>query len=108
MRVQNVRQATKRAIALNSPFRYVRQKAYYWGSIMADHTPAGPVELGADMDYAEHQQTYNMFLHLVKYGSLVCIAILIVMAAHFFAGFGLFSSLILFILICGVGVVLLR
>jgi hypothetical protein len=75
---------------------------------MADHTPAGPVELGADMDYAEHEGTYNMFLHLIKYGSLVCIAILVVMAAHFFAGFGFFSSVILFVLICVVGAVLLR
>lgn len=75
---------------------------------MADHTPAGPVELGADMDYAEHEGTYNMFLALIKYGSLVCIAILVVMAAHFFAGFGFISSLVLFILICVVGAVLLR
>ena len=75
---------------------------------MADHTPAGPVELGADMDYAEHEQTYNMFLHLVKYGALVCAALLIVIAAHFFAGFGFFSSIILFVLVCAAGVALLR
>ena len=31
---------------------------------MADHSPTGPVELGADMDYAEHDKTYHRFLGL--------------------------------------------
>ena len=29
---------------------------------MADHTPTGPVEMGAEMDYAEHDKTYHRFL----------------------------------------------
>ena len=37
---------------------------------MADHTPAGPVDTGASMDYAEHERTYRGFLTLAKYGSL--------------------------------------
>ena len=37
---------------------------------MADHTPTGPVELGAKMDYAEHDRTYAGFVTLAKYGSL--------------------------------------
>ncbi|TIT49940.1 MAG: aa3-type cytochrome c oxidase subunit IV, partial [Mesorhizobium sp.] len=36
---------------------------------MAEHTPTGPVELGAKMDYAEHDRTYAGFLALAKYGS---------------------------------------
>ncbi|TIS07171.1 MAG: aa3-type cytochrome c oxidase subunit IV [Mesorhizobium sp.] len=69
---------------------------------MADHTPTGPVELGAQMDYAEHDRTYNAFLALAKYGSLVCAAILLAMAFGFFAG-GFFSATILFIVIMAWG-----
>ena len=74
---------------------------------MADHTPAGPVELGAQMDYAEHDRTYKGFLGLAKYGSLFCAAILIAMAFGFFVG-GFFSATILFILIMAVGTLILR
>lgn len=75
---------------------------------MADHAPGGPVEVGAQMDYAEHEKTYNMFLHLAKYGTLVCAALLIAMAFGFFTSAGLISSSILFALICIVGGFLLR
>lgn len=74
---------------------------------MADHSPTGPVELGAQMDYAEHDRTYKAFLSLAKYGSLVCAAILIAMAFGFFVG-GFFSATILFILIMAVGTLILR
>ncbi|TIU73791.1 MAG: aa3-type cytochrome c oxidase subunit IV, partial [Mesorhizobium sp.] len=69
--------------------------------------PAGPVELGAQMDYAEHDRTYKAFLGLAKYGSLVCAAILIAMAFGFFVG-GFFSGLIVFILITAIGTLILR
>ena len=59
---------------------------------MADHTPTGPVELGAKMDYAEHDKTYNRFLTLAKYGSLVCGALLAAMAFVFFTTAGFFSA----------------
>jgi hypothetical protein len=75
---------------------------------MADHTPAGPVELGADMDYAEHDKTYHMFVSLAKYGSLVAAATLIAMAFGFFGGGGFFSSLILFAIIVAIGSLILR
>lgn len=74
---------------------------------MADHTPAGPAELGADMDYSEHERTYNAFTMLAKYGSLVCAAILIAMAFGFFVG-GFVSAIIVFILVCIVGALVLR
>ncbi|MDX8478433.1 aa3-type cytochrome c oxidase subunit IV [Mesorhizobium sp. VK24D] len=74
---------------------------------MADHTPTGPVELGAQMDYAEHDRTYKAFLALAKYGSLVCAAILLAMAFGFFVG-GFFSGVILFIVITAVGALILR
>lgn len=74
---------------------------------MADHTPTGPVELGAKMDYAEHDRTYAAFLALAKYGSLLCAGILVAMAFGFFVG-GFFSGTILFILIMAVGAFILR
>jgi hypothetical protein len=74
---------------------------------MADHTPTGPVELGAKMDYAEHDRTYAGFLTLAKYGSLFCAAVLLAMAFGFFVG-GFFSGAILFILILAVGAFILR
>ncbi|MBE1707835.1 MULTISPECIES: aa3-type cytochrome c oxidase subunit IV [Mesorhizobium] len=74
---------------------------------MADHSPTGPVELGAKMDYAEHDRTYAGFLALAKYGSLFCGALLIAMAFGFFAG-GFFSALVLFALIMAVGAFILR
>jgi len=46
---------------------------------MADHTPAGPADTGASMDYSEHERTYRGFLTLAKYGSLTCIALLAAM-----------------------------
>jgi hypothetical protein len=74
---------------------------------MADHSPTGPVELGAKMDYAEHDRTYAGFLALAKYGSLFCGALLLAMAFGFFAG-GFFSAVILFALIMAVGAFILR
>lgn len=75
---------------------------------MADHAPTGPVELGAKMDYAEHEKTYSMFLALAKYGTLACVALMIAMAFGFFTSAGFFSATILFILINAVGAYLLR
>ena len=74
---------------------------------MADHTPTGPVELGAKMDYAEHDRTYAGFVTLAKYGSLFCLAVLAAMAFGFFAG-GFFSGTMLFILILAAGAFILR
>jgi len=78
------------------------------GAAMADNTPAGAVDTGADMDYREHEKTYSMFLALAKYSALACSAVLIAMAAGFFWGFGFISATILFVLICAVGAFLLR
>lgn len=76
---------------------------------MADHSPAGPLEMGAGMDYSEHERTYSMFISLAKYGTLICVALLIAMAFGFFvSSAGFFSALILFILVCAVGGFLLR
>ncbi len=75
---------------------------------MADHTPHGPIELGAKMDYAEHDATYGRFLMLSKYGALFCAALLVAMAFGFFTSAGFFSATVLLILICAIGGYLLR
>jgi hypothetical protein len=97
-----------RAIALGEAFRYQRDEGSAREFPMADHTPTGPVELGAEMDYAEHDKTYHRFLTLAKYGSLVVAALLIAMAFGFFTSAGFFSGTVLFILVCVVGYFLLR
>ena len=74
---------------------------------MAEHH-SGPVEMGAPMDYPEHEKTYNFFIGAAKYGTLFCVALLIAMAAGFFTSAGFFSSLLLLILINVLGVVVLR
>lgn len=74
---------------------------------MAEQTPAGPVELGAQMDYAEHEKTYNLFTALTKYCTLACVAILVAMAFGFFAG-GAISGFIVFILTFVVSAYILR
>jgi len=75
---------------------------------MADHTPTGPVETGATMDYPEHEKTYSMFIALSKYVTIFCVALMIAMAFGFFAGGGFFSATILLILLNIVGWALLR
>ena len=69
---------------------------------MADHSPTGPVETGAQMNYPEHEKTYKAFIALAKYGSLVCVALLVAMAFGFFTSAGFFSASILFFAIVGI------
>jgi Bacterial aa3 type cytochrome c oxidase subunit IV len=73
---------------------------------MAEHKPAGPLEVGAPMDYAEHDATYGNFLALTKYGIIFCVALIAAMAFGFFVG-GWFSGTILFILIAAAGAFIL-
>lgn len=76
---------------------------------MADHTPAGPVDTGASMDYSEHERTYRNFLALAKYGSLASVALLVAMAfGFFFPGGGFFSGTVLFAAILVAGYFVLR
>lgn len=74
---------------------------------MADHSSTGPVEVGAAMDYREHERTYAGFLSVAKYGTLFCVSLMIAMAFGFFVG-GFFSGALVLILVFIVGAVLLR
>lgn len=74
---------------------------------MADHAPTGPVELGAEMDYKEHEATYSLFLTILKYGTLATVTLLIALAFGFFTSAGFFSATILFVLLTVIGAYLL-
>lgn len=65
---------------------------------MAEEVQARHTELGAPMDYQEHERTYNGFLILVKWGTTSLVALMIAMAFGFFVG-GFFSAAILFVLV---------
>ena len=54
---------------------------------MAEHH-TGPAEVGAPMDYKEHEKTYNLFISGAKVGSAIVAALLIAMAAGFFGHAG--------------------
>lgn len=66
---------------------------------MAQHHDTAPAEIGAKMDYQEHEKTYGLFLSVTKWGTIAVADLMIAMAFGFFAGGGFFASLILFVLI---------
>jgi hypothetical protein len=74
---------------------------------MAEHK-TGPVELGAEMDYPQHEKTYDGFLTMTKYGTLACVVLMIAMAVGFFMGGGFFGGLLVFLILNVAGFALLR
>lgn len=70
---------------------------------MADHHPTGPAETGAEMDYAEHERTFAMFLTMSKWLIILSVALLASMAFGFFGGGGLIGGIIAFIILTIVG-----
>ncbi|AQS64879.1 hypothetical protein AGRHK599_LOCUS3255 [Rhizobium rhizogenes] len=77
------------------------------GSGMSEHH-TGPVEVGAEMNYAEHEKTYNGFLALTKYGTMVLCVLLLAMVAGFFTSAGFLGGLIVFLVLSAAGFILLR
>lgn len=73
---------------------------------MAEHH-SGPVEVGASMDYAEHERTYSGFLFAAKYGTISVIVLMIAMAVGFFTAAGFVFSTLLFIVLTALGFYLL-
>lgn len=69
---------------------------------------SGPAELGAPMDYREHEKTYGMFLAGAKYGTIVIAALLIAMAAGFFGHAGLFGAALIFFVLSVLGIFMAR
>jgi hypothetical protein len=73
---------------------------------MAEHQ-SGPVEVGASMDYAEHDKTYSGFIFAAKYGSMAIAVLLICMAIGFFTTAGFVFSTLLFVVLTALGFYLL-
>jgi hypothetical protein len=74
---------------------------------MSEHH-TGPVEVGASMNYAEHEKTYDRFLGAAKYGTMAACILMIAMAAGFFTTAGFFGGLVVFIVLNVAGFILLR
>ncbi|QCI96959.1 aa3-type cytochrome c oxidase subunit IV [Agrobacterium larrymoorei] len=68
----------------------------------------GPLELGAKMDYSDHEKTYNGFLVASKYGTMLVTVLMIAMAVGFFTTGGFFGGLLVFVILSIAGFVLLR
>nr|WP_316655793.1 aa3-type cytochrome c oxidase subunit IV [uncultured Gellertiella sp.] len=74
---------------------------------MSEHH-TGPAELGAPMNYPEHEKTYAGFLTVAKYGTSTLVALMIAMAAGFFTAGGFFGGVVLFIVLVIASAILLR
>jgi hypothetical protein len=72
---------------------------------MAEHTSSGPAELGAPMDYAEHERTYVGFVELTKITVLACIAILQALALFGLAANGFWLGVLMIVLMTAATVV---
>jgi hypothetical protein len=73
---------------------------------MAEHASSGHAELGAPMDYREHERTYSGFISLSKIGVLASIASLLSLALFSFGGgWGFWwGFLILFLMLAGTAI----
>jgi len=65
---------------------------------MAEHTPSGPVELGAEMDYAAHDRTFASFVSLTKITVLATIAILQALTLFGIAAHGFWLGVLMILL----------
>lgn len=74
---------------------------------MSEHH-TGPAEVGAPMDYKEHEKTYDLFIAGTKYGTVLLVVLMIAMAAGFFGGIGFIASILLFIILSVIGIFMMR
>jgi hypothetical protein len=65
---------------------------------MAEHTHSGPAELGAPMDYAEHERTYARFVALTRIVILAGVVTLVALAIYGFGSGGFWLGSLLIIL----------
>ena len=71
---------------------------------MADHLPTGAAELGAPMDYAEHERTFRGFVALTKITVLATIDSLLALALFAYGGGAGFWLGVLLLLMMTIGV----
>jgi hypothetical protein len=62
----------------------------------------------AEMDYPEHEKTYNLFIALFKWGSVVIIALLLGMLVGLIMGSGVIASVLTFVVALAIGYFALR
>jgi len=65
---------------------------------MAEHTHSGPAELGAPMDYREHERTFAGFVALAKITILASAITLIALALYGFGSGGFWLGTLLIVL----------
>ncbi len=75
---------------------------------MSEKSAVEITENGAAMDYMAHENTYDGFLRLFKWGTAACIALMVAMAIGFFAGGGLVGGTIVFAVLLAVSVYILK
>lgn len=73
---------------------------------MSEHH-TGPAELGAPMNYPEHEKTYAGFINVAKYGTAILVALMIGMAAGFYTAGGWFGGSVLFLVLSAASFLLL-
>lgn len=73
---------------------------------MAEHLQSGPAELGAPMDYAEHERTYTGFLALSKLLIVGSIDVLLALALFSFGGGGGFWLGMILLVLLAIGLVM--
>ena len=75
--------------------------------VMQDTTPGGGadraemvgLETGGEMDYPEHEQTYDLFLRITKWGIIVNVVLLVALAIGFYGGGGLIGGIAAFVVL---------
>jgi hypothetical protein len=65
---------------------------------MAEHHSVQPAELGAPMDYAEHERTYAGFVALTKILVLASVIVLMALALYGFGAGGFWLGTLLIVL----------
>ncbi len=74
---------------------------------MSEHH-TGPAEVGAPMNYSEHEKTYSGFLSATKYVTILVTVLMIAMAVGFFTTGGFFGGALVFFILTIAGFVLLN
>ena len=71
---------------------------------MAEHTHSGPAELGAPMDYPEHQRTFSAFISMTKIIAIGSAITLIALALYGFGSGGFWlGTLLILLMMAAVG-----